>query len=53
MTMAVLSSDSFIVIHPSSLARSRLGPEGGKAIAKALEGNKTLTSLKYVSVDQR
>ena len=30
-----------------SLAGNQLGPEGGKAIAKALETNKTVQSIKY------
>ena len=30
-----------------SLQSNRLGPEGGKAIAKALETNKTVQTIKY------
>ncbi len=30
-----------------SLSYSDLGPEGGKAIAKALETNKTVQTIKY------
>ena len=30
-----------------SLTNNNLGPEGGKAIAKALETNKTVQTIKY------